>query len=548
LYGNYKELLTSISFFLISKLLDDEKTAMLRQLHIFNEKEHIFVKDYAIAFGNEELQNVVETINKYMEMPIPGKIINRRISNFQIFHRGIGGLYFLLVTDLIDSLQYIEEVMAEIITKFQDLFPDPIKLKESEDVLDEFMSFLDQVQRNMHSKIAIIGPTNAGKSTLYNLLRNDEEKTMMDFAKTSIIPIDGLEFEIWDFQLRDNFSLLWSKFVSGSDLVILIFNLGNYHLKILNHFLNICKLDCKYSKILTIGNKRDLVNDEEIKRIKNDLNITDFKEFSLNSPEAKSEILSLIKQTLGLKEELPEDFEELKKEAESLVNMGNNIQALAKYRELVQISTAYQDFEHIRLFQEKVQQLSDKLKEQKALRRESTKDIEFDIPIELKFKKKIQVQPLPTSESSTEPITQQKIEETTTPIEEKASKLVSFQKLDAKSKGLKLIKPSEIPSKPVKPVIFNKSVEKKSEKSGLKMPMELFPPHEDIAKDIKKPKISDFAKEVQKIISEKGSSLSLKLCELLVTDLEQSLGRPLTNNDVELAADFFVKQEQSTSV
>ena len=78
------------------------------------------------------------------------------------------------------------------------------------------------------------------------------------------------------------------------------------------------------------------------------------------------------------------------------------------------------------------------------------------------------------------------------------------------------------------------------------MPMELFPPHEDIAKDIKKPKISDFAKEVQKIISDKGSTLSLKLCELLVTDLEQSLGRPLTGHDVKLAADFFVKQEQST--
>jgi len=30
----------------------------------------------------------------------------------------------------------------------------------------------------------------------------------------------------------------------------------------------------------------------------------------------------------------------------------------------------------------------------------------------------------------------------------------------------------------------------------------------------------------------------------LVTDLEQSLGRPLTIEDVTLAANFFVKQEQ----
>ena len=61
---------------------------MLRQLHIFNEKEHIFVKDYAIAFGNEELQNVLVTINKYMEMPIPGKIMNRRILNSKVLILG----------------------------------------------------------------------------------------------------------------------------------------------------------------------------------------------------------------------------------------------------------------------------------------------------------------------------------------------------------------------------------------------------------------------------------------------------------------------------
>jgi GTPase SAR1 family protein len=520
---------------------------MLRQLHIFNEKEHIFVKDYAKAFGNKELQNVLETINKYMEMPIPGKTINRKISNFQIFHRGVGGLYFLLVTDPVDSLQLIDKILVNIIEKFRNLFPNPIKFKESEEQLEEFSNFLNQVQRNMHSKISIIGPTNAGKTTLYNLLKNEEEKTMMDFAKTSILNIDGITFEIWDFQLSDNFSLLWSKFVSGSDLIILIFNLGNYHLKLLNHFLNIQKLEGKDSKLLTLGNKRDLVEDEDLKRIKNDLNITDFEEISLNSPNAKTEVMVLIKQVLGLKEDLPEDFENMVKEAEHLVNMDNTIQALAKYRELLQISQTYQDFEYIQFFQGKVEELKNKLKEQKELRKEFTKELEFEIPKELKFKRKIKVQPLPSSEISVDPVDQMKPEEESSPVsEEKPSKLVSFQRLDTKPAGLKLINPSEIPSKPVKPampVIFDKPV-KKQDRNGLKMPMELFAPHEDIAKDVKRPKISDYAKDVQKIISQKGSNLSLKLCELLVSDLEQSLGRPLTEEDIELAADFFVKQEQ----
>lgn len=519
---------------------------MLRQVHIFSEKEHIFVKDYAIAFGSEELKNVVETINKYMEMPIPGKIINRKISNFQIFHRGKDGLYFLFVTDLVDSLQYMEEKIVKIMNKFQELFPDTIKFKESTEQLDEFLSFLNQVQRDMHSKISIIGPTNAGKTTLYDLLRNDDEKDIMDFAKSSTLSIDELLFEIWDFQLRDNFSLLWSKFVSGSDLVILLFNLANYHLKIMNQFMNIQKMDSNYSKLIIVGNKRDLVADNDIKRIKNELNFSDFEEISLNSPDAKLQLQALIKEALGLKKELPENFEEIVKEAENLFNVGNIIQALAKYKELVKIATFYQDFERVNLLQQKVYELSAKLKEQKELRRELTKGMEFEIPKELKFKKKIKVKPLPTTAPTVGVVGQKESEEETiAPSPESASKMVAFQKLETKPSGLKLIKPSEIPSKPVKPVIFAKKKDEKTKKSEVKMPMELFPPHEELAKDIKKPKISDFAKEVQKIISEKGSSLSLKLCEQLVTDLEQSLGRPLTMEDVELAAGFFVKQEQS---
>jgi len=181
---------------------------MLRQVHIFFKAEHIFVKDFAKAYGNEELKNIVITIKKYMEMPIPGKIINRKISSFQIFHRGQDNLYFLFVTDLVDSLQYVEEIMVNTINKFRELFFDPLQIKESNASKDEFLQFLDTIQKELHSKITIIGPTYAGKTTLYNLFKNDPEKMIMDFAKSSTLEIDGVSFEIWDFQLRDNFSLL----------------------------------------------------------------------------------------------------------------------------------------------------------------------------------------------------------------------------------------------------------------------------------------------------------------------------------------------------
>ena len=58
---------------------------MLRQIHIFLKSELIFVKDFAIALGNEELKNLKNLIQK--SISIPGKIYKNHIANFQIFHK-----------------------------------------------------------------------------------------------------------------------------------------------------------------------------------------------------------------------------------------------------------------------------------------------------------------------------------------------------------------------------------------------------------------------------------------------------------------------------
>ena len=104
---------------------------MLRQIHIFLKSELLFVKDYAIALGTEELDNVKAIIQKYIDMPMPGKTFQRAISNFQIFHRASEDLYFLIITDIVDTLQYIDMIMIKIIKKFKELFPKPQEINES---------------------------------------------------------------------------------------------------------------------------------------------------------------------------------------------------------------------------------------------------------------------------------------------------------------------------------------------------------------------------------------------------------------------------------
>ncbi|MFX0104992.1 MAG: ADP-ribosylation factor-like protein [Candidatus Hodarchaeota archaeon] len=514
---------------------------MLRQIHIFLESELFFVKDYARALGREELNNVKKVIQKYIDMPMPGKTFQNNLKNFKIFHRAYSNLYFLFITDLIDSIQYIDEIMIKTIDKFRELFPNPQEIKESITSDIEFNEFLDQIQKDLHSKISIIGPAYAGKTTLYNMLKTGEEKTIMDFAKTSTLEINGICFDLWDFQFNDNFSLLWSKFVRGSDLVILLFNLANYNLKILNHFLNLQKLESKYSKLLIIGNKRDLVDEVDIKRIKNELNITYFKEISLNAVDAKSDVQSYIMEILALKESLPQNFEELVKEVDNLVLQRRYIQALAKYKELISISKSHQNIMYTKALENKIEALNDKIKKESEKRKESEKVKEFEVAKPLIFTRKVTVKALPTEKLEIQPQDVKPLTEELPPAPSKPMRqMVSFQKLDTE-KELKVPKISKPSLK-----INKKASAPKETISVPKMPMELFRQHDEIKKDIEKPLVIDFTKELQNIILEKGSSLSLKLCQNLITELEKSLGRALTLEDIKLAADFFVKQEHLT--
>lgn len=522
---------------------------MLRQIHIFLKSELLFVKDYAMALGNEELNNVKKMIQRFIDRPVAGKTFTNHTSKFQIFHRSSGYLYFVIVTDLSDSLQYIENIMVKAIEKFNELFPNPKDLKEVSSSESEFSSFLDKLQKDLHTKIAIIGPAYAGKTTLYNLLKSGEEKEkiQMEFAKTSNFEIDGISFDLWDFVLKNNFSPLWSKFIVGADVVILVFNLANYHLKIITHFLNLQKLEGKNSKLLLIGNKRELVEDNEIKRIKNELNIAEFKEISLNSPDAKAKMLQYIMESLRLKKKFPSNFGKLVKEADNLIQEGKRIQALAKYKELLSISKSYQNIIYTKALEQKISDLNKIIKEYLEMKKELESKKGFTVDKSVIFTRKITVKSLPSASSADQKSSIQKVSSTP---QKPMEKMTNFQKMDKKKeiKPLKIsirppirkIKPS-IPKVDVHNSLTTKPVGAKNLKP--QMPMKLFSPKEE-TQETYKPNVINFIKELQKLITDGGSSLSIQLCERLIADLKNSLKRPISLNDLKLAANFFVKQEQ----
>ena len=494
---------------------------MLRQIHIFHKNDCIYNHTYALALGDDELNNVIKIIQSYIDMPMIGKTFQKPVSeNFQIFHRSDRDMLFLFITDLVDSIDYVGPTIESTIQKFNELFPAPDNINTSTNLKREFVDFLREQQYELHSKITIVGPHNSGKTMLFNMFKGNGARPIMNFASSSIYSIDNLRFDLWDFELKDNFSLLWSKFIQGSDLVILLFDLSNYHIRVINHFLDLQKQESKFSKLLIIGNKRDLVRQEDIRIIKNELNISNIEEISLIDAGAKERIKNLIAKVLNLKKLLPHNFTELFNEAKNVESEGNSILAIAKYKELIKISNEYQDFTYMPTLKNKIDSLQELVDEQSKVRKEISAKKKFEIPGKRQFTRRIQVRPLPTSSALIDapPI---EIPRSPTKIKQKTEDLMLFSSDDS-------------------------SDEEDIDKEDITLDInEVIPEEKRPTLEIVEEKDDEFPLMLQQLIEKQGSSLTLNLCEQLLAELQKTLARPLTVEDLELAAGVFVKHDMS---
>ncbi|MHA1487248.1 MAG: ADP-ribosylation factor-like protein [Promethearchaeota archaeon] len=472
------------------------------------------------------MNNVRSVIQSFLDMPMMGKTFHRPVSeNFQIFHRSEKNVLFLFITDLVDSLEYISPILDNTIKKFDELFPHPTDVNNPDDKKREFVDFLREQQHKMHSKITIIGPTSAGKTHLFNMIKSDQLRQIMNFAKASIITMDNLKFDLWDFELKDNFSLLWSKFIQGSDLVVLLFDLSSYHIRVIKHFLDVQKQESKFSKLLILGNNRDKISKNDLKIVKNELDLSDFEEISLIETGVREKIKLLIAKALNLKKLLPHHFIESFNEAKRVEKDGNILLAIAKYKELVKISSEYQDFTYISTLKEKITKLQETVDEQAQRRKQIESKKKFEMPGKIQFTRQVQVQPLPSSKSQIKPppieVPKTTIKASRSPVgKQKTEDLLIFSESDA-SEAVDIDK--EDITLHIDEVI----------------PEEKRPTLEQSESESKK----IYPEMLQKMIEQSGSSLSLNLCSQLITELQKTLSRPLTDEDLESAATFFVKHD-----
>ncbi|MBN1802972.1 MAG: GTPase domain-containing protein [Candidatus Lokiarchaeota archaeon] len=496
---------------------------MLRQFLIFFNGEIIFIHSYATCLSKNELEKAKEIMQNSQ---VQNKTISRRILDYMIFHYRTTSTQFSFIADLTDPLDYIDKILRKIVKEFIRYFPDPIQFDKQSLSMDSFLKSIREAQHDLHTKISLIGPIGAGKTTLYDLIKTDEERKIMNFAKVSTILIGELKFDVWDMQLNDNHSLLWLKIIGGSDLVIMMFDASNYNLQVLSHFLSLKRRDSNLSKILILANKCDLITPEELNKIKSEMKNVEINELSLIEQNSRSKIIQYISNAFKLIKKLPPDFPQYVQDAEKFEIEGNLKDAIAKYEFIVNTCADIQDLEKETTYSKKLNILKKKLEKIEADEKARIRKKKHESIQGIKFSKKIKVQSLPNTNVKNE-------------------KLGKVEAQDAKKNAAKKIKLGKLNIK-TSDIQANLSKIKKHDKMVKELSSEQLVIKKKIKTiDFSKLKTeSDFVEAMQILIEQKGSYLSTSLAKEFIVEMKKSLGREIDINDLNTAVDIFIKSEK----
>ncbi len=149
----------------------------------------------------------------------------------------------------------------------------------------------------------------------------------------------------------------------------------------------------------------------------------------------------------------------------------------------------------------------------------------FEMPGKIQFTRRVQVKPLPSDKSQIKPppieVPKATIKASRSPVtEQKTEDLLLFSKSDA-SEAVDIDKEDiTLDINKVIPEEKRPTLEQSESESEIIYPEML-----------------------QKMIEQSGSTLSLNLCSQLITELQKTLARPLKVEDLESAANFFVKHD-----
>lgn len=346
---------------------------MLRQVILFFQDDIIFSHYFAKAYDNETLQLVLrKKLYGYIEKPSPGETFNKPLFDYQTHFGVFNEVFFLYITDMSDRPKIIGKEIKRAARMFAKYFSNPPSIKEESIQKEEFVKFINETHYLLHPKLCLMGPNSSSRQQIVNLLKISPEpdKKIMNFAVYYQIQIGSLFLDLWNFLETDVFSPLWNNYIRGSDMILYVINGDSPDLEEtqLKFFHNLRLREGKYSRsaifLISTGDGSGIDQETLIQKYPF-LSAYEIHSLNLTAIDAKNQLQNAMSKAVGLKQALPADFKLKLQQANNLVSQQQYEGAIDLLQGLISICEQYQEFNYVEIFEKKINELREKLKQKK---------------------------------------------------------------------------------------------------------------------------------------------------------------------------------------
>ncbi|MBD3229274.1 MAG: GTP-binding protein [Candidatus Lokiarchaeota archaeon] len=363
---------------------------MLREVIILKGKQVIFKNDFGRSLNWEALSPIINSLIDFIsgEKKDEDIIDFMNIVNYRLayIYNNKFNLLIIFITDLTDKEEDIKAQLIRFNTSFVNSYAEYLE----QDVIDpeyykDTSYICDEIFKELRPKIALIGFSGVGKTTITKLIRAEDipmKHVPTITGDVAAIKVGDLPMYCWDFAGQEQFSFIWSRFVKGSDAIILVLDSTKQNLRESKFFVDLIRKEAPKTRVAIVANKQDLPGATSPEEIANKLGYRTYPLIAID-PKQRSVMLNVIAEvvevTAGTTQLIQPMLErdKLMEIAESAIMQGNILKASETYKKIAELSTQLGEdrlsnyfYEQSKILAQQLQSMAQKVMDKKQIESE----------------------------------------------------------------------------------------------------------------------------------------------------------------------------------